>query len=241
MTSFLKIIIPALILLAFSCKSQNPKPGPLIPKDLTNKNEKENTLFVFVGEKIDYKPIPSKPGDFDNGIKAKYKIIQRVYGDYQSDIIEFEAYDHYGTPQFTKYKNALLFVSKFKGKYYQEKYMYDAVFKTRNGRWAGPYSDEYDHPYNKNTSVKPEIIDFAEEVSFPTKFIDQDGKVLELSYPEPYFKTIGEKAIAIYGNYIEELFKLRKEGVLTARELFGDKEAKEAELEKNRDSTTEDY
>jgi len=46
---------------------------------------------------------------------------------------------------------------------------------------------------------------------------------LTRSYPKPYFKTIGDSAIAVYGNYVEELFELKRDGYLTARELFVDK------------------
>jgi hypothetical protein len=101
------------------------------------------------------------------------------------------------------------------------------------------YSDDYGHSYNKHTSIKPVKIDFVEEVSFPTKFKDEDGKEYTLSYSEPYYKIIGDKAIAHYGNFVPELFKLKKDGVLTARELFGDKkrEIKEDELQVIDDTT----
>ena len=215
------------------------KTAPLISKDTTIKNERDNKLFVFVGEKIEVTPTPYTPGEFDNGVKAKYRILQRIYGYFDKDSIEFEAYDHFGRFPFTKYKNVLLYVSEYKGKFYQEKYMYDPLFKTKDGRWAGPYSDEYGHSYNKHTTVKPEKIDFLEEVSFPTKIMDDDGKEYTVTYPEQYYKIVGDKAIAIYGNYVKELFKLKKDGVLTARELFGDKkpEIKEIELEDIKDTT----
>ena len=95
-----------------------------------------NKLFVFVGEKIAVTELPYEEGSMDAGYKAKYKILQRVYGNYPNDIIEFVAYDHYGTPAFSKYKNVLLFVSEYEGKFYHEKYVYDPLFKTKDGRWA---------------------------------------------------------------------------------------------------------
>ncbi len=227
MITFAKLIVTSFIVLLLSCNSKTVnstgKTTPLIPKDTTNKNERNNKLFVFVGEKIEVTPIPYTPGDFDTGLKAKYRILQRVYGYYNKDIIEFETYDHFGRFPFTQYKNVLLYISEYKGKLYQEKYMYDPLFKTKDGHWAGPYSDDYGHSYNEQTTVKPEKIDFAEEVSFPTKVKGDDGKEYILTYPEPYYKIVGDKAIAIYGNYVKELFRLKKEGVLTARELFGEK------------------
>lgn len=210
-----------------SCNPQSDgttsKKIPLIQKDTSIKNERDNKLFVFVGEKIEVSPLPYTPGDFDGGVKAKYLVLQRVYGYYDQDTIEFEAYDHYGRFPFADYRNVLLYISEDEGKYYQEKYMYNPVFKTKKGRWAGPYSEDYGHSFNEHTTVKPEKIDFAEEVSFPVKIKDDDGTEYILSYDEPYFKIVGDKAIAVYGNYVPELFKLKKEGVLTARDLFGDK------------------
>jgi hypothetical protein len=235
MSPFSKLLFAKLVTLLISCGTSTTadtttKTNPPIAKDTTNEVEKNNTLFVFVGEKINVTAIPYKPGDFDNGVKAKYKILLPVYGNYDKDVIEFEAYDHYSTPKFTEYKTVLLFVSEYKGKYCQEKYMFDPLAKTKDGRWAGSYSSEYTHPYNKHTTVKPEKLDFVEEISFPTKLINDDGKEFTLNYQEPYFKTVGDKAIAVYGNYIPELFKLRRDGVSTARDLFAGKKEKEAEL-----------
>lgn len=223
MKAFLTLIMTGFIF-TLCCHSQkNDSTGkkiPLIPKDTSSKNERDNKLFVFVGEKISVTPLPSNPGDFDAGVKAKYLVLQRVYGYYDKDTIEFEAYDHYGRFPFAEYKNVLLYVSEYKGKQYQEKYMYDPVYKTSDGRWAGPYSREYGHVYNEHTTVKPEKIDFAEEVSMPVKVKDDIGIEHTIPYPEPYFKIAGDKAIAVYGNYVPELFQLKKEGVLSARELF---------------------
>jgi len=200
--------------------------APLIPKDLTNENEKKNTLFVFVGEKIEVRDLPYKSGDFDLGFTAKYKILQRVYGKYDKNIIEFEAYDHYGKPDFARYEDVLMFVSEENGKYYMEKYMFNDVYKTKNGRWAGGYSiEDYGHIYNTKTTVKPEKIDFVKEVSYPTTIINYSGKNIHLSYPAPYYKTVGDRAFVVYGNFVEDLFRLKKNGVLTARKLFGNRSA----------------
>jgi hypothetical protein len=213
----------------------------LFTKDTTNIREKNNSLFVFVGEKVDVQSLPYQPGDFDNGVKARYKVLKRVYGEYPNDIIEFEAYAHYGMPEFSKYKHVLLFVSEDSGKYYQQKYMFNDVYMTKDGRWAGSYAgSDYGHSYNQNTSIKPEKVDFVEEVSYPLNLQEQDSSDIKFRYPEPYFKVTKDKAIAVYGNYIEDLFKLKRDGFLTARELFGTRvlEMKEVEIENIPDDTT---
>ncbi len=205
------------ILLFASCNPGNK--SPLIPKDTTNENERNNKLFVFVGEKIDVRDTYEK-GDFSLSVHAKYKVLLRVYGDYAKDTIEFDAYDHYGIPRFINYKNVLMFVTKDSGKYYQEQYQWFDVYKAKNGRWAGSFAeDDYRDADNGNTTVKPEKIDFVEEVSYP---LPKDSNETTERYPEPFYKIAGNKAVAVYGNYIEELFKLKEDGILTRRQLFGD-------------------
>jgi hypothetical protein len=178
-------------------------------------------LFAFVGEKISVDHLPSKQNSFDNGFKAKYLILKKVYGNFSQDTIEFVAYDHYGMPAFSKFKNVLLYVSADSGTYYHQKYMYNDVYKTKDGRWAGMYaSDDYEHGYNRHTKIKPVKIDFAVKVSFPIKTVDEQGQQLEFSFPKPYFKTVGDSAFAVYGNYVEDLFTLKKTGFLTSRGMF---------------------
>ena len=180
-----------------------------------------NRLFVFVGEKILVEPVPLMRGSMDNGFKAKYVVLRKIYGHFPEDTIEFIVYDHYGTPPFSKFKNVLLFVSADSGTYYHQKYMYNDVYKTKDGRWAGTYArEDYEHSYNKHTKIKPIKIDFAQRIVYPITTIDEAGRRLTISYPKPYFKTIGDSAIAVYGNFAEELFALKKTGFLTARGLF---------------------
>ena len=186
-----------------------------------NYSGENNKLFVFVGEKISVEQMPNRQGAFDNGFLAKYLVIKKIFGQFSQDTIEFAAYDHYGIPAFSEFKNVLLFVSADSGFYYQQKYMYNDVYLTKEGKWAGTYAEEdYGHEYNKKTKIKPVIIDFAKEVSYPTKRIRPDSQVVTFNYPKPYFKTIGDKAIAVYGNYVDDLFILKRDGYLTAREIF---------------------
>jgi hypothetical protein len=151
------------------------------------------TFIVFVGEKISFEPIPQKDGEihFDKGFRATYKILKKLYGSYSADTIVFESYTHKEPfPGFSKCKNPLLYLSKDDGKWYQEKYQYDEVFPTKNGRWAGVgKSWEYGHSNNKDVKTEPENILFND----------------------------GTTSI---GNYAEDLFYLRRHGVLAARGLF---------------------
>jgi hypothetical protein len=221
-----KILLPLLCMSFAYAWPQSKKPGPLISKDTSIENERKNTLFVFVGEKISVEELPYAEGDFNMGYVARYKVLQQVYGYYPGDTIVFKAYDHYGAPRFANNINVLLFVSEDSGRYYHEKYQYFDVYKTTDGRWASPYARmDYTHPYNKNTAVRPEKISFAKEVSYPLNIKRNNKRELAFYYPAPYYKIKDGEAIAIYGNYLEDLFRLKKEGVLAARELFENKHA----------------
>ena len=81
----------------------------------------KDSLYVFVGKRIFVeKFIPKDTAAmkyirFDEEFNAKYAVIQNVYNHYDAGSIEFEAFDHYGTPAFSKYKYVLLFVSNVGG------------------------------------------------------------------------------------------------------------------------------
>jgi len=185
---------------------------------LENKPDK---VYVFVGEKVEVKQFKPQVEKFellmDEAFKAKYKIIQNVYGDYQGEFIEFEAFDHYGFPPFAEYKNVLLFVSEHKGKLYHEKYQYFDVYQTKDGRWAGcgdPYESEDVH----RKPVKTFKLEFNEPVTY-----DLSGFTVKQRrefYPPPFFRIEGKKAICLKGTYLDELFMVKKNGVLKARRIF---------------------
>lgn len=180
-----------------------------------------DNFFVFVGERISLTPIAPKPGEiqFDRGWTAVYKIDTSIYGNYANDTIQFETYIHLGdSPAFSMYKNVLLYLSRYGGKWYQEKYMYDAVYRTKDGRWAGVgRSDDYGHTFNNRTTIKPEPIEFHDSVYFDLGNYSDFEKE---QFTRTYFTVRNSRAYPIRGNYIEELFALKKSGVLKSRRLF---------------------
>ena len=200
----------------------------------------KDSLFVFVGEKIEVNLIPREDDkplvdtiiegkdtiydihismSMDSRYKAKYKVLQLLHGTYNADTIEFIAYDHYGKPGFSNKDTVLLFVSTSEGTLYHEKYQYFNLYLTKNGKWAGTYStSDYNHSYKNEITVRPEKIEFANEVSFPLDKLTQEQ--IEIWYPTPYFELKNGKAIAIYGNYIDDLFKLKQQTILKARGIY---------------------
>ena len=72
MTALIKTGILVLLLVIAGCKPMNT---PLFLKDSTSENEKKNTLFVFVGEKITIEAFAISENAIDRGFKAKYRIL----------------------------------------------------------------------------------------------------------------------------------------------------------------------
>jgi len=182
----------------------------------------ENSKYlVFIGEKISVNAVPARKGEipFDKQFLAKYRVVETFHGSYEGTEIEFTAYDHYGSPGFANYQHVLLYVELEDGKYYHSKYQYNPLYKTKDGRWAGPYDAyDYGHEYNRQTPIKPEVIDFLKPVEIDVSRFEKAH--IEKWFPAPYFRIEGGKAIAVYGNYVRELFLLKQNGVLKARGEF---------------------
>ena len=62
-------------------------------------------LFVFVGSLI---PSNTPSKNSEGYVKLKYQIIEKTYGSYDNNTIEFLAYYDADNLKFTKYKNCLL-------------------------------------------------------------------------------------------------------------------------------------
>lgn len=155
----------------------------------------KSELFVFVGEKVELVEVIPPNGEiwFDSAFDAKYRVVESVHGEFDGNIIEFRAFDHYGYPPFATTSHALLFVSKHKGKLYHEKYQYHAVYKTIDGRWAA-----CGDPYRGGMEVhrkpfEPKPLTFAEPITFDlSKFSEERKRKL---FAEPYFEIVNEKAV----------------------------------------------
>src|SRR4051812_29804968 len=157
----------------------------------------ERDLIVFVGKRLSVTPRPTKELSFDNKFEAQYQVLQLVFGRYDAPKITFTVYDHYGPPAFARYDTALMFVSRYDGKLYHEKYQYIPVYPTVDGRWAG-FGDPYQfEPDVHRGTLKPVPIKFASGVKDP-----KTGKA------------------PTEGNFIEDLFRVKKNGVLKARGWF---------------------
>ena len=64
-------------------------------------------------------------------------------------------------------------------------------------------------------TVQPEKILFIDNVFYSVKKMPADIKK-EL-FPKPYYRIKKKRAIAIYGNYVEDLFTLKQQTILKAK------------------------
>lgn len=177
--------------------------------------------FVFIGKKISLEPVPQKEGEIhlDSKFLATYEILEPYRGTYEGNSIKFTVYDHYGMPQFSLYEHVLLYVEKHDDQYFHSKYQFTPLYKDINGKWAGTYASyDYGHVYNKNTLIKPVKIEFNAPIAIDISEYDK-GHIVNI-FPEPYYRIKSKKAIAVYGNYVDELFSLKQNGVLKARGDF---------------------
>jgi hypothetical protein len=196
----------------------------LVPQpcqEYTPCEEKAPTTFVFIGRKIRVnraeQPYYCNRISMDSKFRGRYQLVSNVSGVLPDSVLEFTAYDHYGWPGFSRYETVLLFVSRYCGEYVQQKYMYYPLYKTLDGRWASPVmANDLEHPMAK-AAPKPHTIRFAAPVEIDIANFDAE-RVKEL-YPAPYYRVANGKAIAEYGNYVDELVEIQRQTVLKARDV----------------------
>ncbi len=150
--------------------------------------------------------------------EAEYAVIQNISGNYPNSAISFTLYFEYGVPAFKTHENALLYIGEYCGRLVHLRNLVTPIFKTDNGRWAAPYSIRDYNYKDENVTIKPEIIPFAEPVEFDINKVSKEW--VSKVYPSPYYKIHGDKAIAVYGNYVEDIFELKKQTVLKDRKYF---------------------
>lgn len=182
-------------------------------KKVKNFIDKETLVdSLLVNDSIVYIEIPNAIQDYK--FKGKVKILEQFKGKLNINKIEFDLYNHYGKPNLSKSDVYLFFVIKIDGKFQMLKYAHHQVYETEKGKLAIPYDrNEYRNQKNELVKIEPEIIKF---IKFPEFRIYKDDSKdwIERTYPKPYYRIEQNKAIPIYGNYIEDYIKLRLNGTL---------------------------
>jgi hypothetical protein len=84
---------------------------------------------------------------------------------------------------------------------------------TEKGKWASTYPRL---DYYRSVKVQPEVIPFVNELIFFTVdecspsviFEGLPEHYIKRLFPQPYYRLEDDRAIAVYGYYVEDLFKL---------------------------------
>ena len=178
--------------------------------------EKSHELYAFIGNKISvessgyiyYCNIIS----MDSKYRAKYRVLENIYGDYPKDTINFISYDHSSIKKYSDFENVLIYVADYCGELTHVKYQYSPLYKTKDGKWASPYNP-YDYKnIDSKFKIKPRKIEF--EKPFEFNFNIENINQIQKRFPEPYCKISNGKVTVLYGNYPDELFELKKHKAL---------------------------
>ncbi|HEY0770812.1 MAG TPA: hypothetical protein VGD31_10805, partial [Sphingobacteriaceae bacterium] len=180
-------------------------------------------FYVFVGEKTRVEQEPTtyycNRISMDMEFNAEYKIISEIYGDFPKDKIRFKVFDHYGTPAFSEFRYVMLFISEYCGQLYHEKYQYFDVYPTKDGRWASPGDPyQFDNTLHNKLKIKP--VKFKEAVVFSTQPVF--GAFRRTEFSKAYFKIEDDKAIATTGTSVQDLFQIKKAGILKYRGILNE-------------------
>ena len=177
--------------------------------------------YVFIGKKIKINYAKEKYYcniiSFDSKFDAEYKVVENIYGKLPNDTVKFVVYDHNGRPEFRKYETVMLFISKYCGELFHQKYQFYALYETEDNRLASPYNTFEYSRLDSTSTIKPEIIKFKEQIEIDIKNASQE--YIEKWYPAPFYRIENGKAITVYGNYVPELLELKKQTVLKERKI----------------------
>lgn len=207
--------------LVMASEPRTPTPAEAGAGATADRAGSDVNLIAFVGKRIRVRHVErkAKPNVWilDDEYLLRYQVLEVVFGTYTKKQIEFSSYIHIGTPAWEKSEYSLIYVSQRDGRFVQQKYLYQPVYPTSDGRWAGcgdPYASGM-----PGSGVSPEPITFKPPVVFQVGKI-QDFQV-QHEYPAPMFRREGETVICLMGSYPDALFRVMKEGYLTARGVFG--------------------
>lgn len=184
----LTFILIVLILFSMNSSSQN----------------KSDKLFVFVGTLIPSDPVVTNSEGY---VKLKYQILEKTYGNYHKDTIDFFAYYDGDKLKFTRYKNCLLFLLQDGDTFYKMADPVYEVYRTLDGHWANG-AKSWDYRPALQTSIKPRRLQFKDAPNIDLTGLSQ--KEIDHWYPAKYYERKGSVAIPIFGSYTNELFEINK-------------------------------
>lgn len=187
--------------------------------------EKPTKLYVFIGKKIKVWKAPSSycnVGRLTSRILSKYEVVKNIYGDYKKDTIQFTTYPPH-SPAFQQnykpfktffadFEYCLLYVLEYKDELLQTRYVFDDVYMTTEGKWATPLKPKGLRNTISADSFKLKKMDFVTPIEFA--YDEKFEKQIKENFSEAHNKISNGKILVNYGFYVEDLFEIRKTGVL---------------------------
>jgi len=130
----------------------------------------ENTIYPTVKETlIDGTVVERRIAAFNSRYEAKYRVIHWVTEDMGQDIIEFEVFDHYSSPQLPHISTPLVLLVNYEGRWVQSKYNNYDVSRTTDGDWAiCGYPETYERAEDKGER-------YAQPLAFLNELKDKNG------------------------------------------------------------------
>ena len=152
-----------------------------------------------------------------------------LVGDYEGETIDFVAYDHYGTPKFSKHDRVILYIYQAEDGYVHHKYSYDALYPVKGDDYAvcgDPYSEYEVEDIEKNGRTDLDVFEFSPPIKFKIsdhlrheedfEFMDQedireDFLYVMRKFSPPAFKIKGNRAICKMGMSAKKVADVRME------------------------------
>ena len=170
----------------------------------SSSQNRSDRLFVFVGSMIPSYPTSKKSKGY---VRLKYKILEKTYGNYENDTIDFFAYYDADNLKFSRYKNCLLFLLKDGSTFYKMADPVYNVYRTLDGRWASG-AIPWNYEPGIQTSIKPRRLQFKDSTNIDLTGLSQEE--IDHWYPAKYYERKGSVAIPVFGSYTDELFEISK-------------------------------
>lgn len=172
--------------------------------------KRNDSLLVFVGSMIPSNDISKNSEGY---VKLRYKILEKTYGNYNSETIDFFAYYDADKLKFTQHKNCLLFLQQRDNAFYKMVLPVYDVYRTVDGRWASG-AKKWEYGPALQTSIKPRHLQFKDSVYFDLTGLTQEE--IEHWYPAKYYERKGNVAIPVFGSYTDELVEINKSSFLSS-------------------------
>jgi hypothetical protein len=183
-------------------------------------NPPEANLLALVGRRssVQYVEPEGNEVKFDAEYRVRIEVLQVLFGRYPAKEMEFSSFVHVGRAAFQQDEFGLVYISRYEGRFVQQKYLFQPLHRTYDGHLAGcgdPYGwmpDVHRH------GVRAEPIAFSPPVTFDVgKRAQAQGFT---SFSAPYFRIQSNIASCVMGNYPEDLFRVMAEGYLKARRVL---------------------